>query len=95
MHTLVYFLLSAILVSLQVWDVTSTNKVLNAGGSELNPIPRWFQKQFGKFWWVFKLIMLIPIVGGYFLPTAGGYLLLGGLNVIYLINDLRNNAQLK
>jgi len=44
-----------------ILDIVSTNRVLERGGVELNPVMRWAMKVFGEYWYVFKLaVAAIP-----------------------------------
>lgn len=47
----------ALIILLGVLDVISTNLVLAAGGSELNPIVIWLMESLDKFWYVPKLAL--------------------------------------
>jgi len=38
-------------------DIISTNRVLDRGGVELNPVMRWAMKQFGRLWFIPKLAL--------------------------------------
>lgn len=52
----------ALIVLLGVLDVISTNLVIAAGGSELNPIVAWFMESLDTWWHIPKLA--IHIVAG-------------------------------
>lgn len=40
-----------------VADVITTNKLLDRGGRELNPVPRFFQEKLGTSWWLAKAVL--------------------------------------
>lgn len=77
-----------ILMILQYMDIDYTNKVLKAGGTELNVIMVWCQKQFGSFWWIPKvaLVSLAGIVMFYFQSYIG----MACLVVLYLAIVINN-----
>ena len=89
------WLLAATLVLLQVPDVLTTNAILGAGGRELNPLMRLFQR-LGRAWWVPKLG--IASVGAAYLGWHGGngaMLVLALLNVLYLFVVWSNLRQME
>lgn len=59
---MITYVLVVLIVLLQVLDVRITNKVLSQGGSEQNPIIRWYMKKTGKFWWTSKFLAIIPVI---------------------------------
>lgn len=84
-------ILFVLFMSFQVADVVTTNEVLSKGGREVNPIAAWMMAQFGKHWWVPKVI--IAIVAGVILAKMGppGAAGLGVVNLAYgliLANNL-------
>jgi len=79
-----------ILALLQVCDVLSTIRVLEAGGYERNPVVAKLMDWFGRFWWVPK-IMLAAIAAA-LIWWAGAEPLIWLLNAVYaavVINNLR------
>lgn len=89
------WLMAATLVLLQVPDVLTTNAILEAGGRELNPLMRLFQR-LGRAWWVPKLGM--ALVGAAYLGWHGGngaVLVLALLNVLYLLVVWSNLRQME
>jgi hypothetical protein len=59
------WLIGALIVSLQITDILSTEKILLAGGAETNPVVWTLIHIFGPAWWVPKLV-LAAFVAGYF-----------------------------
>jgi|FreactTroBogLake_1042271.scaffolds.fasta_scaffold16886_3 hypothetical protein len=61
MKTALIILLAA-LVALNFLDYVSTTLVISKGrGTEANPIMQFFMKILGKYWWVSKVIIVLPI----------------------------------
>ena len=79
-----------ILALLQVCDVLSTIRVLEAGGYERNPVVAKLMDWFGRFWWVPKI--LLAAAAAALIWWAGAVPLLWLLNAVYaavVINNLR------
>ena len=79
-----------ILALLQVCDVLSTIRVLEAGGYERNPVVAKLMDWFGRFLWAPKI--LVAAVAAALIWWAGAVPLLWLLNAVYaavVVNNLR------
>jgi hypothetical protein len=58
-HQIGLLVLLACLAALNVMDVIVTNMVIAKGrGSEANPVMAFLMTKLGKFWWVYKAVLL-------------------------------------
>ena len=79
-----------ILALLQICDVLSTIRVLEAGGYERNPVVAKLMDRFGRFWWVPKIVLAAAAAA--LVWWAGAVPLLWVLNAVYaavVVNNLR------
>ena len=79
-----------ILGLLQVCDVLSTIRVLEAGGYEQNPVVANLMDRFGRLWWLPKIVLAAGAAA--LIWWSGTEWLLWVLNAIYaavVVNNLR------
>jgi hypothetical protein len=48
---------------LNVYDVTTTNKGLKRGAVELGALSGWFQRTFGRWWWIPRILAALLLWG--------------------------------
>lgn len=85
---MIVIILIAIFIILNIADILLTNKILKAGGTELNPMMAWAMKMFKDKWWIGKLILCLIVIGGtWFLyerqSTNAALGLALGVNILY------------
>lgn len=99
MELVLISLLLLLLVVLQIFDIISTDKALNLGAIETNPVVKIFMNVFGKYWWIPKVILLLPLfIISFIEPSYLIMALLIGINLFYTIivyNNLKVISQLK
>lgn len=83
MVLLIAFVLSTLLLVLNIEDVVLTNRALAAhiGAIEGNPIMVFLMKYLGTYWWTIKVMILPPVIGAFLAPgliPIGGLILLNG-----------------
>lgn len=84
---------------LNILDMRLTNRILNDGGYEMNPIIRLFQARNKQYWHISKFILII--VSCIFIIITSAINILFGLfiaivcNIIYLLIVMHNFYQIK
>lgn len=59
--TEIIYVLFVLLVLLQAGDVYTTNRILANGGREANPVIAWVMGKLGRYWWLSKVAVMLPI----------------------------------
>ena len=92
---MVDFILAAALIVLQIPDILTTNRIVGAGGRELNPLVRGLMR-LGFFWWVPKFLVAV-VCAVVFLWTGddGGRLVMMGIIVVYALAVASNYRQIQ
>lgn len=92
------YVLACALVLLQVPDIVTTNRILEAGGRELNPFVRWLMR-FGRLWWVPKIAVAVGCAAVFVCTReeASRWVMLGliGVYVFVVGSNLQQIARLK
>lgn len=91
-------ILASITVLLAVADILLTNRILAAGGKELNPVMRWCMDRCGKYWWAPKMVLTCLVVlvllrsgGGHWLPLTVACAIQAGI-VAWNIKEYRKQT---
>lgn len=90
---MISIILSIVFLGLSLLDVILTNKVISNGGTELNPIMKWFMNRFGKYWWIPKMTISCFLVLG--LLVYNKLIIFIVLVILQLLIDLWNIKELK